>query len=431
MLFDMIDQYRGLPRQVYIILIARVVAATGAFVYPFITMLLSSRLGFSDQKVSYYLLILAVSYVPSALLGGKLADKFSRKYVYICAMLCTDVCFIIGGFFCDRLAVVYFILVGYFCMNMGSPVMAAMMMDITNPKNRQESMSLCYLGLNLGIAVGPLIAGFLFENYTSWIFWGEGIINACAMLIIGFGVKDSRPGKEELAALAADSARLGERGGEGSLFREVLDRPVIIIFAVIGICYAFAYSQMSYVMPLHLADVFGIASGSKYVGIIWSLNGLSVFVMTPLVVLLFKKNHPLLNVSLAGIGYAVGFGMYAFTQNIILIFALVAVWSAGEVMAAANCGVFIANNAPATHRARFQSIYDIIQGTGRAVGPMLMGAFLVSHSFSAAWILAASICLAAMVGYYILYRYCIRQEGAVSADKADENQEKSEKMHMA
>ena len=73
MLFDMIDQYRGLPRQVYIILIARVVAATGAFVYPFITMLLSSRLGFSDQKISYYLLILAVSYVPSALLGGKLA----------------------------------------------------------------------------------------------------------------------------------------------------------------------------------------------------------------------------------------------------------------------------------------------------------------------------------------------------------------------
>ena len=410
MLFDLIDQYRGLPKQVYIILIARTVAATGAFVYSFVTMLLSTRLGFSDQIVSYFLFGLSLSYLPAAVIGGKLADKFNRKHVYILCLLTTDVSFFIGGFYCNTIAIVGFIMVGFFCMNMANPVMAAMMMDITNPKNRQESMSLCYLGLNLGIAIGPLIAGFLFEKYTSWIFWGQALINMIAMLILGFGIKDQKPNAEALASLAADSERSLERGSNASLFEELRKRPVIFMFALFGIGYTFSYAQISYVMPLHLADSFGSAVASKYVGMISSINGLSVFILTPLMVLLFKKNHSLKNIAMAGVWYGVGFGLYSIAPSIPIILALVVVWSTGEVMCSANCGVFIANNAPATHRARFQSIYDIMQGLGRATGPIIMGVFLTNHSFSAAWVLVFFVCMASATGNYLLYRYCVRTE---------------------
>lgn len=404
MLKDMIFQYRGLPKQVYIMLIARIVAATGAFVYPFITMLLSSRLDFSDQEISIYLLILAATYVPSSLLGGKLADRFNRKYVFIAVMCVADISFFIGGFFCTSIHVIYLILIGYFFMNMGSPVIAAMMMDITNPGNRQESLSLCYLGMNLGIAVGPLIAGFLFYNYTRWIFWGEAVINLFSILIVAIGISDTRPSQEDIAAIAADESRQLEKAGEGGLFYQLMQNPIVILFSVIGISYTFAYSQMSYVMPLHLEDIFGIATGSKYIGIMWSLNGLAVFVITPVVVYFFKKFSPVFNVSLSGIWYALGFGLYAFTDNIVFILLLVVVWSTGEVLSAANTGVFIANHAPITHRARFQSIYEIIQGTGRAIGPLLMSFFLLGHTFSQGWLLVGIVSLSAGIGYYILYR---------------------------
>lgn len=405
MFLDMIDQYRGLPKQVYIMLIARIVAATGAFVYPFITMLLSSRLGFSDQEISVYLLLLAASYVPSSLVGGKLADMFSRKHVLIAVMFASDIAFFLAGFHCDTIDIIYFILTGYFFINMGSPIIAAMMMDITTPENRQESLSLCYLGLNLGIAVGPLAAGFLFENYIRWIFWGEAIINVISLIIIAIWITDAKPDQSEMDAIAADENRQGEKAGEGGLLQQLLKTPVVLAFAAMGVCYAFSYSQLSYVMPLHFEELFGVAAGSKYMGAMWSINGFVVFAVTPIMVLLFKKKNPLFNTSIAGIGYGIGFGLYAFTQNIIIIFLLVIIWSCGEVLAAANTGVFIANNSPITHRARFQSIYEIVQGIGRAFGPLLMGYFLLDHDFSQAWLLVSLISLFAVAGYYIMYKY--------------------------
>jgi len=291
-------------------------------------------------------------------------------------------------------------------MNMGKPVIATMMVDITNPKNRQECLSLCYLGANLGIAVGPLAAGFLFGNYTCWIFWGEAIINVISVLIIAMWITETKPDQASMDAIAADESRHAEKAGEGGLIHQLLKNPLIIVFGLIGICYAFSYSQLSYIMPLHLEEIFGIANGSKYIGAMWSINGFVVFAATPFMVLLFKKRDPLFNVSIAGVGFVLGFGLYAFTQNIIFIFLLVIIWSCGEVLCAANTGVFIANHSPITHRARFQSVYEIIQGTGRAIGPLLMGYFLLDNDFSQGWLLVSFVSLCAVIGYYIMYRYC-------------------------
>lgn len=404
MVTKLIEQYKGLPKQVYIILTARTIAAMGAFVFPVVTMFLSSRLHFSDQVISYYLLALSLSYMIAAALGGKLADKFNRKNVYVAILLCSNILLITAGFFTNSIIIIPFMFFGTLFMNMANPVMAAMLTDVTTPETRQESMSLCYLGYNLGLAVGPLIAGFLFENHTPWIFWGQGIINTVAVLIIIVGLKDVEITQAQLDEIKADERRHQELASDKSFLRELLNRPVVIAFACIAVIYAFSYSQISYMMALHLEDIFGIAKSSKYIGIIWSINGICVFAFTPIVVYAFKRFDSLFNISLAGLGYAIGFGMYAFTNNIVFIFLLVIVWSAGEVLSSANCGVFIANNSPASHRARFQSIYDVVQGIGRASGPLLMGIYLMNHTIPQAWFLIGILCLCAFIAFFILHK---------------------------
>lgn len=402
MFSNLIGQYKGLPKQVYVVLVARTIAAMGSFVFPVATMFLSSRLHFSDQVISYYLLSLSLSYMVAAVVGGKLADRFNRKRVYCIVVIAADILLFTGGFLCNSIAIIPFMFMGTLFMNMANPIMAAMLTDVTTPETRQESMSLCYLGFNLGLAVGPLIAGFLFENHTAWIFWGQGIINFSALLIIIFGLKDVEITKEQLDAISSDESRKEEMASDESFMTELLKRPVIIIFAAIITIYAFSYSQISYMMALHLEDLFGIGLGSKYIGVIWSINGICVFAITPLAVYFFKRFDSLFNVAIAGLGYAIGFGLYAFTNNIICIWLLVIVWSAGEVMSSANAGVFIANNSPASHRARFQSIYDIVQGLGRASGPLLMGMFLTGHTIPQAWFLVGCLCLFASISFFIL-----------------------------
>lgn len=406
---EIIRQYRGLPRQIYLLLVARIIAAMGAFVFPFLTMFLSGRLGLSEVEIGKYLLLVAASYVPAALLGGKLADRFSRKTIYIGAMVLCDICFFTTGFYCDQLLSIWLILAGYFFMNMGQPVLSAMMMDLTDPSNRQESFSLIYLGLNLGIAFGPLVAGFLFEKYTPWIFWGQAALNLVAMCIIGFFVQDTTPDQSVMEEISADESRAAEAASGETLWQALRRTPVVICFAVLSCAYTFGYAQLSFILPLQMEDVYGLAMGSKYIGSMWSLNGLAVFLGTPLFVLLLKKLSPLLNLSLAGLCFAAGFGLYALSGNLFLFYGLVLVWTAGEIVSATNSGVFIANHAPVSHRARFQSIYDIIHGTGRALGPLLMGYFLAVNSKAAAWMLVGGLCLLAAAGFFAMYRVAERR----------------------
>ena len=55
------------------------------------------------------------------------------------------------------------------------PVNTALLTDITRPEERSAAFSLLYLGINIGVAAGPILAGFLFNNYRRWIFWGDGL----------------------------------------------------------------------------------------------------------------------------------------------------------------------------------------------------------------------------------------------------------------
>ncbi|MGM0675698.1 MAG: MFS transporter [Spirochaetota bacterium] len=43
-----------------------------------------------------------------------------------------------------------------------TPATIALATDLSTPDTRQATFSLLYLGHNLGFAVGPLVAGFLF-----------------------------------------------------------------------------------------------------------------------------------------------------------------------------------------------------------------------------------------------------------------------------
>ena len=387
--------------------LARIIAAMGSFIYSFLTLFMSNRLGYSEGKIAWYLLLLALISLPGVLLGGKLADMFSRKYTYVVLMGTAQILFLVSGFTIDRPYVIGVIFAGFFFVNAASPVTAAMIMDYTRPENRQESMSLVYLGFNLGYAIGPMIAGFLFVHYIRWIFWGNAIINMISVLLVLIFIKDESvdeggvPTERKEKEIPQDKAK--ETVPRRSLLRQLMHDPVLVLVAFFMISATFSYAQVGYMMPLDMERFFGIEVASRAYGVIWSLNGFGVFLLTPICVYILKKNQPMFNITLSMVLFGIGFTGYAFTHNLLIMYFLVLVWTAGEVIDASNTGVLIANHAPKEFRARYQSVYDIIQGTGRAVGPMLMGNFLATHSISHGWLLCGGLCAISAVVYFIMY----------------------------
>jgi MFS family permease len=406
----MIDQYKGLPREVYVILVARIISALGMFVYPFLTLFLSNRVGFSEAKIGIFMLVISLSYIPAAMIGGKLADHFNRKYTFLVSMVFSDIALIAAGFLSDSFAVVYLIIISFFFLNMSMPVLAAMMMDITAPANRQESFSLTYLGINIGGAIGPMIAGLLFVSHTAWIFYGEALLNLVALALIFLFIQDTKPSQEALAAIATDASRSNEAASNETLFRVLLRNPLLLGFAACASILAFGYSQVSFMLPLQMEDIFGISDGARYFGMLFSFNCIVVVIATPFLVLLTKNRNPIANMAVSGILFMFGFGLYGSTEKLGLFAFFVVIWTCGEIVSFTNTGVYIANHSPVTHRARFQSIFDIIQGLGRAIGPLVIGYYLIAHSIPEGWILVAILCLFASFALYGLYLFERRQK---------------------
>lgn len=400
----MIQQYRGLPREIYNILINKVISAVGMFVYPFLTLFLSNRLNFTEQMIGFYLLLLSLSYVPAAMIGGKIADHLNRKYTLVIATLLAELSLIASGFLCDSFAVVYFLFLATFFLNMSQPVSTAMLMDLTTPANRQESFSLIYLGNNVGGAIGPLLAGFLFVSHTEWIFFGEAILNLLGLAFIVFGVKDTKPDQAAIERIAAEEDRNLEQAREGSIFRVLRESPLLLWFGITASFLTFAYAQISFLVPLQLDDLFGTDLSAKYFGLLFSVNCLAVVIGTPLLVLATKAVKPLTNMLIVGLLYMTGFGLYSISEQLSLFLIFTLIWTAGEILFVTNTGVFVANHSPITHRARFQSIFEIIQGSGRAIGPLITGYYLMSHSIPQTWVLVAILCGFATLLLFFLRR---------------------------
>ena len=80
---DVFQIYRGLPSSIYILFIVRIINALGAFVGPFLTMFLASKMGFSKEIIGLFIMANSFSTVPGSLIGGKICDIFGRKNVLV------------------------------------------------------------------------------------------------------------------------------------------------------------------------------------------------------------------------------------------------------------------------------------------------------------------------------------------------------------
>ena len=80
---QLITQYGGLKKEIYILFIGKLVTAMGSFVWPMLTFFLTTKLGLSDGVSTLLIATASILSFPAALQGGKLADRFPRKNIII------------------------------------------------------------------------------------------------------------------------------------------------------------------------------------------------------------------------------------------------------------------------------------------------------------------------------------------------------------
>lgn len=394
---NLINNYKGLPREIYILFVGKIVNSIGAFVYPLMSLILTQKIGMSATQAGELVTTLAIFQVPCIVFGGKLADTIGRRKVIILFQLLGAATLILCGFINPSILTAKMMIAASCFYSLSTASYDALSADLTNKSNRKTSYSLLYMGTNIGFAVGPIIAGFLYKNYLPLIFIGDAITTLVSLLLFILFVKE--PDKEQIKKETQQNHL--EKETEGSVIKLLIERPILIIFPFILFLFQFTYCQWGFAVPLQMGKLYG-ADGAKIYGFLGAFNGLIVILATPLLTVYTKKYNALKIMATGGVLYSICFLIISMFNNISFIFLAILSLTIGEVLIAINSSTFIANNTPSSHRGRVSSFMPLISGTGYAIGPLIMGNIIDNRGIYTGWMVIISVSFLGSVLMYVL-----------------------------
>ena len=409
--------YSGLDRSIYFLCLAQVVNSIGHFVHPFLTMFLTRKIGMDPVEAGSYVMLSAAAWVPGSLLGGKIADQIGRKRILVFFQALAAAVLVPCAFLGVSRIIPWLLIASSFLHGVAEPVNDAMITDLTVPEQRKGAFSLLYLSHNIGFALGPMIAGFLFNRYLKWIFLGDAITTGIAVLLIALFIKESAPSDTQIAQSFAQD-RSEERAERGGLVKVLWKRPFLVAFMFIHIILSFVYSQTAFSLPLQLSAVFAEGGPQRY-GTIMSFNAVVVIVLTTFVIHRTERIKPALTVAIASLFFAAGFGMIGLVRGLPLLLISTLVWTVGEILEATNTSVYVANHAPITHRGRINAIAPIIMWSGFGLGPPISAQFIERFSLDGIWPLCFLLSVLAaglLFGMHLLEKRAGKKKDQIPAD---------------
>ena len=403
---QLITQYGGLKREVYILFIGRLVTAMGSFVWPILTFFLTTKLGLSDGMSTLLIATASVLSFPAALLGGKLADRFSRKSIIIVFDCLTVSFYLLAAILPLTIGTAVILFLAGLFQTIESPAYDALNADYSTSAQREKAYSLSYLGFNLGFIVGASLSGILFENHVQLAFCLNGVAILISTNLITFFVHSKNAISEDKEALAENYSEYEHPVDDKiPVLKILLQRPVLIGMLLIG-CFASMPSILvGILLPLQLKESLGEAGATLY-GYLNSLNGFVVIVFTPVLTVLLRKLTEIPKTILGLLLFVAGTAFFSLGAAAAMLFVGMFVFTLGEVISVLGSNPYASRRVPASHRGRVGGISSVAYSIFSSLTQYLISFLLLitQDNYPLIWMVFILCGLIAAVLYGLMYR---------------------------
>lgn len=375
---QLITQYGGLKKEIYILFIGKLVTAMGSFVWPMLTFFLTTKLGLSDGTSTLIIATSSVLSFPAALLGGKLADRFSRKSIIILFDCMTVSLYLLAAVLPLTIGTAVLLFLAGLFQTIESPAYDALNADYSTSAQREKAYSLSYLGFNLGFIVGASVSGILFENFLRLAFCINGIAIFISTVLIIFFVHSKN-------AISEDASMLQESYSEYELpvddkipvLKILRQRLVLIGMLLVGCIASMPSNLVGILLPLQLKESLGEAGATLY-GYLNSLNGFVVIVFTPILTVLLKKLTEIPKTIIGLLLFIAGTALFSLETATLILFVGMFVFTLGEVVTVLGSNPYNSRRIPASHRGRVGGISSVVYSVFSSVTQYLISFMLMA-----------------------------------------------------
>ncbi|MDY4222656.1 MAG: MFS transporter [Candidatus Faecousia sp.] len=354
-----ITQYAGLKREVYVLFAGRIVTAMGSFVWPMLTFLLTTKLGFSDGVATLFIATAGLISLPMALLGGRLADRFPRKNIIIIFDCLTVALYVLAAILPIGYHTAAIIFFASLFQTVESPAYDALNADYSTTEQREKAFSLSYLGYNLGYVFGASMGGILFEFHTNLAFLLNGLsIFVSTALIFLFVMPENAISD---TGSQAECYSEYEKPVEESLpiLAVLRQRSVVLAILLIGCFASMSSNTMGILLPLQLKEQMG-QHGAAIYGYLNSLNGLVVILFTPILTMALNRLTEIPK-SILGMGlFLTGMALFTLGSPLWVLFVGMFVFTLGEVVSVLGNNPYTSRRIPASHRGRIGGVTSVL-----------------------------------------------------------------------
>lgn len=394
-------KWKEIPKPIKVRLITSFFNRAVSFsIMPFMALLFVKA--FNEVIAGAFLIAMVfVSFITN-LLGGYLADRFSRKRLLVTTSALTALTFITMAISLTLdWMLLFMVIYAVFSVtsNLGRPAMGAIIIDATTKENRQAVYALDYWLVNLSIAIGTALGGWLYVSNQLLLFWILSFTSS-VLPIAYYLFLDDTPRtwqRQKLRGVITDiftSYQLAWR-----------DRPFVkVVFG--SMCILAAEFSMGSYVAVRLADSFEPLSfagwsinGVRMMSIINIENTLLVVTLTFVVQRLAKRLSPRRTLAAGLMLYTIGYVVVTSSNSMTALMLFIFIATIGELLYSPVLNTQKANMMPADQRGA----YSAFAGTSFAGADLLSRSTILVGTFLIPSMMSVYLGLILLTGFGLVY----------------------------
>jgi MFS family permease len=343
-----------------------------SFIWPLNTIYMHDHLGKSLSAAGVVLLLNSVTTLIGNFAGGRLFDRIGG-YKTILIGLFTSISALIGLVIYHGwpLYAVFLVVLG-----LGTGIIVISLNSFAASMSGYDHryvFNSIYLGLNIGVAAGTSIAGFIADINIAIIFTANLLLYIAFLAVALFFYKD-------LAAVRKsdqpeETKRVKTDRREHHPFINVW--VICASYFVIWIGYVQWQSNISARLPeLHIS--------MKQYSFLWTINAVLIVVGQPLISQIIKKavRTYQAQINIGIVSFILSFVILMFSGQYAVFLVAIVLLTFGEMFAFPAIPAMISAVAPTGQKGSYQSFVNMSSTVGRAVGPILGGMIVERSSYT-------------------------------------------------